>query len=382
MLKIKVATSGTRGFLKNLFNEPSNKIKFYYNYNDVYEVAGKTKEMLAKIIKFKIFDYIGLFKIVNAIDIKEDACFSYNRFLKTTKPYVIFLENPSALVNYCWDRPKFKMTKLKLKHCFEDENLKAIVCMSKTCYKYINNLYDIPPKIKIIQNYPMIPDDLTFEESMARKKASMTNIECLFISSDFYLKGGRDLLRVFEKLGKTKTNIHLTIITCTLTIATDELELINKMNNVNIVEFNLSKKELDEYYKSSAILINPTRADSFSLVTLEAIKYGCAVIATNVYAIQEMDIDGYNGFLHEPLFKIWDDDGTLNKYYRTHEKTTIRSGIVDEKLTEWMYEKLLYLETHREQLSEFCVNSLKLSRNEEFSSKSIMERWEKIYYEE
>lgn len=382
MLNINVVTTNIRGFLINLFDEPSRKIHFIYEKNNLYEITGKKREILARLIKLKIFDYIGLFRIVNAMDLDGDAGFSYNRFLKTTKPYIILLENPSALVNYCWERPQYRITKKKLDKCFRDSNLKAIVCMSKACKNNIDNLYEIPPNVKVHQIYPMIPDDHSFTASNVLEKVHKDRLECIFISSDFYLKGGSDILEVFKKITNEQFQIHLTIITQTSKVKSDDLNYINNSSNITIVEFNLSKKELNQYYKRTAIFLNPTRADSFSLVTLEAIKYGCAVIATDVYAIKEMDRDGYNGYIHEPMYKVWDDDGTMNKYCRKHPKRTIQSGKIDTRLVEWMYSKLIYLEKNRNLLETFCLNSLNLSRSKEFSQKEIIKKWEKIYCED
>ena len=125
-------------------------------------------------------------------------------------------------------------------------------------------------------------------------------------------------------------------------------------------------------------MLNPTRGDSFSLVTLEAIKYGCAVLATDIYAIKEMDINGYNGFITQSMIKVWDEDGKLNKYYRTHQNELLRSGLVDLNLVEWMHRKLTYLDDNREIAKKMCINSLNMSRKEGFSSQSILNKWKEI----
>ena len=151
------------------------------------------------------------------------------------------------------------------------------------------------------------------------------------------------------------------------------------MSNVNLVEFKLSRVELDEYYKKASILLNPTRHDSFSLVTLEAMKYGCAIIATDMYAIKEMVLENYNGYITKPKYPLWDEDGTFNKYLRTHQKQTICSGDIDDDLVDWMYEKMVYLENNKKELNRLCVNSLKLARETEFSEKLIIKKWKEIF---
>lgn len=379
MKKIKVATSNTRGFLKCLFDHRFNEIKFVYKNDDVYEVPSKLKVILTQMITWSIFDYLGIFQIIKVYDDECDMLFSYNRFLKTNKPYVIFVENPSALVNYCWERPKKYIAKRKLKKCFEDKNLKAIVCMSNACYRYFDNLYERPDTVDKLQIYPYIEDDYSFTEFDIDKKVNSRELECLFISSDFELKGGRDIISTFEYLDRINSNAHITLITRKSSIRENDLERINSLRNMTLIEFALSKEELSEYYKKAVVLINPTRRDSFSLVTLEAIKYGCAVLATDVYAIKEMDVDGFNGFITSSMFKIWDEDGVRNKYDRTHPKKTVMSGAVDETLVEWMKTKIELLDSDRALLKQMCINSLKHARNEELSDISIAQKWENLF---
>lgn len=379
MISIRVATSNTRGFLKNLFNIKSDNIKFFYEKNNLYEIPNNKKDIIYKILKLHIFDLFGVFQVLKKKDIVEDACFSYNRFLKTDKPYIIFLENPSALVNYCWERPKYYISKKRLKKCFNDKNLKAIVCMSKACYTNIWNLYDIPNNLNISQIYPLIPDDDTFTLKEINKISYSNIVQCLYISSNFELKGGRDILEVFERMKALHLPIHLTIITKVNTIREEDVLRIENLNTITVRDFNLNNEELNILYRKTNILLNPTRADSFSLVTLEALKYGCSILATNLYAIKEMVIDGFNGFITDSMIQVWDEDGTMNKYYRKHQDELLYSGRIDYCLVDWMSEKLAYLVRNREVLENFCINSLKLSRNNDFSSETILKEWEKLY---
>lgn len=377
MINVRVATSNTRGFLINLFEHKFDNISFIYEKKNLYEVFGRTRGLLASVIKWRIFDLFGTFRIIKPEDLGEDAYFSYNRFLSTEKPYYVLLENPSALVNYCWNRPKHIIARKKLTNLFRNENMR-IVCMSQACFSTFYNLYNIPRKIKLYQVYPLIPDDMSYSERDNKQNCSTKKIECLFISSDFNLKGGADLIEVFKRLNEHNAKIHLTCITRKESLTEYQFNIISKLCNIDIIEFNLNKEELNEYYKRACILLNPTRADSFSLVTLEAIKYGCAVIATDVYAIKEMAMDGYNGFVKQPLYRQWDSNGFPNKYYLKHKADILSSKIIDNELVEWMYKQLVDLENDRAKLLSLCNNSLALARGELFSENSVAQKWEDI----
>ena len=377
---VKVATNNTRGFLKNLFDYPFDNIEFVYEDKSVYEIPNRLKLLLSKIITWRIFDLFGIFQQIKVDSSNCDFLFSYNRFLKTDKPYYIFLENPSALVNYCWDRPKHLITKIKLKKLFNDNNLKGIVCMSKACYSYFPNLYGDDNRLKRLQIYPLVEDDVDYGRTEIHRKSNEEKLECLFISSNFELKGGRDIIEVFKRIREKGHNIHLSVITRKSSIRQEDIQIIKSMDCIDLIEFNLSKSKLNEYYKKSAILLNPTRMDSFSLVTLEAIKYGCAVIASDVYAIKEMDRDGYNGYLGKSMFKIWNEDGSRNKVDMIHPERTVLSGVIDQKLVEWMFSKINFLYENRTELESMCNNSLNLARESEFSEKYISRYWENLIH--
>ncbi|SEA81564.1 Glycosyltransferase involved in cell wall bisynthesis [Oribacterium sp. KHPX15] len=378
MLRVKVVTSNIRGFLKTLFDYKFDNITFIYSDKKIYDIANKRRSLFAKLIHMKIFDYLGIFQVVKAKYNNEDIGVTYNRFLKTNKPYLILSENPSALVNYCWDRPNHYITKQRLKKLFRDNKLKNIICLSKTCFNSFGNLYGIEYTDKLKQIYPLVVDDLNYGNTEVRMKSYSDVLECLFISSDFYLKGGQDALKVFNTIYEKYPNIKLTIITKLEQIK--EID-IAKYKNVTFLEFNLSRQELNEYYKKSAIFINPTRMDSSSLCTLEAMKYGCTLIATDMYAIREMLTNEYNGFMHKPLYDYWNDDFLPNTKDRKYKEYVLHSGVIDEDLVEWMIQKIIYLYINRNILYEYCRNSLIRARNEEFSEISVAKKWKKIIEE-
>lgn len=378
MIKVKAVTVNNRGFIKNLFDYDFNDISFVYNQESMYEIPSSIRKKLAEVIKWPIFDRLGVFKIIENIEVKEDICFSYNRFLKTNKPYVILLENPSALVNYSWDRPNHLLARKKLDKCFSDPMLKGIVCMSSACYNYLPNLYKLPKGLNIYQNYPLILENHQYLLEDIEKKFAFSDVKLLFVSADFELKGGRDILIVYKQLKEKGFKFSLSIITKIDGIRAVDLQYIESEDDISLIEFNLSKAELNRYYMDAAILVNPTRWDSFNLVTLEAIKYGCAVVATDMYAIKEMVIDGYNGYLETPMYKLWDEDGKMNKYYRTHQKKCFYDGHIDTKLVESMTKHLSNLLSDRNKLKKMCENSFCLSRNGKFSEKYVTESWNEI----
>lgn len=379
MKKIKFI-GNYRGFLNDLFTLESNKITFIYDTKSEFEIANKKKEFLIRLFNSKYLDFMGLFT-TNYDNSDYVDLLSYNRFIKSSgdKNYSIILENPTALVNYSSTKMYSYFAKKKLKRLFEDPNLKKIICMSKSCEKSFYKYYGDMAGDKLIQIYPLIKENNSLKEDMFKPKPKNSDLNVLYISSDFKLKGGDDILEVFKNLKESYPNIKLTIITKVSKLDFENKEDINKLKNITLLDFSLNREELSHIYESSNILLNPSRMDSFSLVTLEAIKSGCAIISSDIYAISEMVHENKNGFLCRPQFEYWNLDGTINNYIKKNPKKTYASNYIDQNMIGFIFQSLVTLNNNREMLMNFQRYSYNLSRNSDFGEKSIKKNWENIY---
>lgn len=381
MINVKVITSNNRGFLKDLFNNSWTDIVFHYRTENIYEKVSKKRAILSRLIHLKIFDYLGVFQIIKVKDTENDLYFSYNRFAASDKPYIIYLENPGALMNYCWNRSKYFLARKRIQKLMNDRKLSAIICMSKICENTLGNLYKLPDNLKIMQIYPLVSADKDYGVGEIKTSVYHGTIECLFISARFRLKGGKDIIEVFKALEETDASVHLTIITRLEEMLPEDMEQIQLLHNVTLQDFNLGKDELSEYYKRACLLLHPTRWESFGLIVLEAIKYGCAFIGTDVYAIREMVKDGYNGYLIKPQDKYWNDDGSKEEKMSLETKRRANEGVIDTELVSWMKQKILELVQNRGRLEELCRNAYRYAREGEFSESYITEKWDRILRE-
>jgi glycosyltransferase involved in cell wall biosynthesis len=378
MLNVKVITK-SRGFWIDLFEFKFRTIKFQYKSSGLFEVPSKTRFFLNRTINLRIFDSIGLFLRIKANGNDGDAYFSYNRFLKSDKPYFIGLENPTALVHYSDTRMKTLISKNRLRRCFSNPNLKGIVCLSKACYTTMGNFYNLPVNLSVQQIYPMVQENKSVNKQVISKKSKNEIINCLYVSSNFELKGGDDILESFSELRKNGyENVHLTIITKIDKLTHRQLNIINNDSGINIHDFSFSKSELYEFYKNANILLNPTRMDSFSLVTLEAMKNGCTIVGTDIYAIKEMVQDGYNGYLTQPKYKYWNEDNMIDHYIKSNPDKTFNSKYVDENVVKFIYDKIVFLFNNRKILEEMSINSFEKSTTGEFANESIALKWQTL----
>lgn len=253
--------------------------------------------------------------------------------------------------------------------------------MSNACYETLSRLFDIPKHLDIYQIYPLIPDTKV-DPQHVKERSSQQILKCLYVSSEFELKGGREIIACFQKLESALIDdIELTIITRLDSLHNELRDAILALPNVHLVDFNLTYEELSELYGKSNILLHPTRQDSFPMVVLEAMKHANAVLSTDLYAIPEWVIDGLNGYLVSPKFRFFSRDNLPNPAVWNHRRKTIYANYIDENVVDFLFEKLLYLLSERQALEAMQLMSLKRTSNGGvFSEKCIVSKWSDVFY--
>ncbi|WP_294095057.1 glycosyltransferase family 4 protein [uncultured Cetobacterium sp.] len=366
-----------RGFQKHLLKEIEKDFKVELKEEIFFEKISLKKLILSRIVRSKIADLLGIIQVIKVTK-NCDLVFSYNRFIKGKK-YLINLENPTALFHYSLNRNKTFLGKRILKKELKSPKLKKIICISKACASTaFQILNENITEEKIIQIYPLI-ENLNISEKELIEKSNRKKIKLLFISSEFYLKSGKEILDAFYEIDSL--NIELTIITQIDKLKVKELEQIKLNKKIKLLEFNLTFDELQQEYKSANILLHPTRQDSFALVVLEGIKNGLPCIGTNVYAIPEIIENNENGFLIEPRFFFFDRNNIPNPNVWNNRKKTIYSEYIDYNITKFIKEKILLYYFDRNLLYQHSRNSYLKSINQDFSSSEILEKWKEILEE-
>lgn len=372
--------SKLRGFIRHILESPPKGVEYIYSTKNFYETNSKIKLIAKKVAGGKLGDTIGLILKLKLDNTECDIVQTYNRFIKDDKNYIIMLENPTAIYHYSLNRSKTLLGRKKIKKELNRGYLKAIVCISKACYSTLDNLIEnIPESITKEQIYPYIPDNKSVNKEYIKKRSYSDKLKCLFISSEFELKSGCEIIDAFEKINKLCDNIELTIITRRESINIDYIDKIESMPNVNIIEFNLGYEELQKIYSSHMILIHPTRQDSYALVVLEAIKSGMAVLSTDLYAIPEMVEDKINGYLVKPKYRFFNEDNMPNPEVWNNREMTIYSSYIDNTIVDFIYDKIVYLNSNRRALENMSINSYNKATQGEFSEQYIKDKWDRLY---
>lgn len=367
-----------RGFFRHL-TKAVEDVEFV-EANGYYEINSAVTKLKSILIRSRLLNPLGIFQV---IDVKEKVCDcygSFNRFLHTDKPYFIYLENPTALYHYTLGRIKYPLGRKMFKKCLDDPNLRQIICMSNACrdsFEKVN--IKLPEHVDIKTIYPYVPKNENINSSLIEEKSKNEYLECLYCVQGirFVSKGGLEVLSAYEKLRNQGVKIHLTVITKLADISEDVKGRLYSCEGVSVHDFSFSYEELEKIYAKMNLLIQVASDESFGLTILEAMKGGCAIIASQMYAFPEMVEDGKNGFLLEPKHWMFDKENIPNPKVWNHRKKTLYSKIESERLVEELSSCIAKFSQDREMLSAFSKNSLNTA-NTKFGEDAILSEWKLV----
>lgn len=155
-------------------------------------------------------------------------------------------------------------------------------------YYKVNNIVTFPFGANLFPSF-------SIESIISKKKLNPINL--VFISVDWYRKGGDIVLEVANSLIIQSVPIHLTIVGCK---PPHEINL----NQITIIE-HINKNDergrllFENILCKSHLLLLPTRADCTPIVIAEAFAYGLPVLANKTGGIASMITNDLNGYLFE-----------------------------------------------------------------------------------
>ncbi len=291
-----------------------------------YELITYMKNMgvFKKLKNFLVYNHFIPKMFLKGVDIiYSPGKLIFNRF-----PWVIEIDNLAVMSYYNLSflkimHPIIKI-QLKSKYC------KKIICISEAAKKGLINYFgdkEIAEKCCVV--YPFIKKQ--------KQSKSAEYLRFLFVSTSFYIKGGKEVVNAFKKIKSPR--IRLTIITKIGELLKRDVEKIKSDKRIKLLEANIPKAILfKKYYENSDIFIMPTYKDSFGMVFLEALSFGMGIIATKHYNLPEIIEDGKNGFLIDSPIHLFKKDFTPNKKFwkmnlEEYTKTT-KFNSVEKQLEE------------------------------------------------
>ncbi len=247
--------------------------------------------------------------------------------------FIVDLDNPWSLTGYNLTAMSFYRPILK--YILNSSRCTEIRCISQACRLSLKALFGQAVYDKSSLHYPCIPQKVSSVGS-----AITDDCRFLFVGTQFEIKGGEALLKAFRRVYARVPSAKLDVITY---LPTEYINLAKSCAGIYVHEPKFTRDEIHEQFMSKAdVLVSPTYAESFSMVSREGISHGLALIATDVYALSEMVEDGKNGYLIQPPISVWDGIMPSRYFYdlkniKKHIKKT-DTTIFEEKLEKAMYE--------------------------------------------
>ena len=174
------------------------------------EAMKKDYELSGVLAKMKIVEKIqNLLKYNNIIPKSQlrdiDLIYSPGKIIFNRFPWVVEIDNVAVLAYY--NLKILKLFKYIIRSKLESKYCKKIICISeaaKKAMKYCFKSERINKKLTVV--YPYV-------KPLSKSLKNEKKIRFLFISTNFYLKGGKELVAAFNKISSKHKNAELTIIT-------------------------------------------------------------------------------------------------------------------------------------------------------------------------
>lgn len=367
-----------RGFFRHLLKSNNQEHSFSTEKQQIYETNSFKTRLKNRIGRSAVFDFLGIIQVITTNENQADIIGSFNRFVKTNKPYFIYVENPTALYHYRLNRGRSFLGRRKINKQLTEPNLKGLVFMSKACADTFERVCGkISENCHTMVIYPLVPENTLVTNSFIEKRCIQPKLKLLYIAQGmrFISKGGLEILEAIKILNKKGLDISIHIITSLNDLPSGIESKIRNTPNVLLDDFKFSFAQMQEIYASSHMLLQPTSDDSFNLTVLEGMKAGLPILASRLYAIPEMVRDNNNGYLCDPHYWFFNPNNIPNPEVWNHRKKTIYSGKTSKDIIEFLVTKISYLYVNRDELIRLSKNSLAKASTQPFNTEYIISQW-------
>ncbi|MBU6950774.1 glycosyltransferase family 4 protein [Hahella sp. HN01] len=268
--------------------------------------------------------------------------------------FIVDLDNPYSLTGY--NIRAFGLYKPILRKILLSERCVQIRCMSRACLENLRLTLGDDVADKAVVSYPYMP--VVRETNVTHLARGGGVKRFLYISTQFDIKGGRALINAFINAYKSSPNISLDMVTH---LPDKYKDLVASCPAIHFHPAEYSRREIAEKFMSHCdVLIHPTYVDSFGMVVLEAMSYGMALIATDVYAISEMVRNEENGVLLRPPISIWDKYLPSPYYYQLGNIKSLIERADDSVFSRELEKAIVHVAEDEERLKRYRKNSLEI----------------------
>ncbi|EHG19544.1 hypothetical protein HMPREF9334_01859 [Selenomonas infelix ATCC 43532] len=263
---------------EHVWNFPKNKITYYPYHRSLYSLI-PAMCAIQEHVKYIKPDIIFLHSSWAGMLTRIPLLFGKKKFRIIYNPHGwSFLMNVSI-----WCKRLYALIERTLAW-------KTDLIINVSRYEYNCGIqYGMPQrKMKVI--YTGIPDVMLPVSQNIRFDADRINI--LFVGRFDQQKGLDVLLKIFRK--NFFSHLHLYVIGApVISASTDDY---HDDENITFLGW-IKNDQIGEYYLAADAIIMPSRWEGFSIVALEAMRYGKAVLASDCTSLPEQVQNGVNGYL-------------------------------------------------------------------------------------
>tara|TARA_Y100000591_G_scaffold332183_1_gene368571 strand:- start:2021 stop:3082 length:1062 start_codon:yes stop_codon:yes gene_type:complete len=291
--------------LKNTYTEK-------YNLFNISKIPLFSKKLIFFINNFLTLIYFYIYR-PNFIHLSY-----YNNFYN-------FFKIPYVLTVYDLTHEKTKRLTQNLDKKKVIFNAKKIFCISNNTKKDLINHYNIDSS-KIVVSHLGMDQKIYFK---IKKKKYL-----LFVGSRSSYKNLNNLLVAFSKSIYLKKNYKL-IIFGDRNFTAEETFLLNKLKIYEKVIFRTGDDDdLKKYYTNASLFVFPSKYEGFGLPLLEAMRFGCPVVCSNIAVFKE--VAGNSCFYFNPN-NVINIKTTLERALKSHSlrKKKIKQGFQQIKKFTW-----------------------------------------------
>jgi len=215
---------------------------------------------------------------------------------------------------------------------YSAENARLVFTISKSSKDDIIREYNLDSK-KVIVTYPGIREIRSMKNTDL-KKFNLTNDYILFVGTLQPRKNITKLIEAFSKI--EKKDIDLVIVGKKGWLYEEILASPKKFDiekRVKFLDF-VTDEELPSLYKNAKCFVLPSLYEGFGLPVLEAMKYGCPVITSNISSLPEA---GGNAAIYVNPEDVKDITEKINKVLKDERlrEDMIKKGEAQVKKFSW-----------------------------------------------
>lgn len=172
----------------------------------------------------------------------------------------------------------------------------AIFTISERLRESFIQLYGISPE-RVHTAYAGPNFDLELIENALRKPKGSSAPTVLFIAKEFRRKGGDIVAAAFARLREEMPEARL--LFAGAANLPKEFEGLGNVEHLGLLDKSdpVQLQRLLQAYRDADVLVLPSRHDPFPTVIREAMFFGLPCVASDIWAMPEMIVDGETGFL-------------------------------------------------------------------------------------